>query len=251
VSPTVLLLAGGALFLLAGRKKKVAVSKVKCPLLSPGRGNLAGFDYIEFTTGGASLSDRLPMIIFFHSLGADPNGMTKFLEGFPIPVRVVMPYGHETYGGGPAWWRLRSKTEDQAELARQMNDVSEAILEFIKQASQCLPTTGRPIIVGHSQGGMMTYAVAAKNSRLVKAAVPVSGWLPINLWPRAITSTIAIHGTKDRTVSFERTADFLSRATSAGLPIEFYPIEGHGHSLSGDLLSTWIEMIKKAVRTDI
>jgi len=181
-SPAPFLLAGAALLAFSSRKPK----RKQCPALEHSGGRIAGFDYIEFTTGGANPDSKLPMIIFFHSLASEPKGLAKYLENLPGRARVIMPRGNATYGRGPAWWPLRSKTKDQDALAAEMVNVATQMRGFIAEISRCRPTVGKPVVVGHSQGGMMSYAVAATSPTRIKAAVPASGWLPRTMWPQKI-----------------------------------------------------------------
>lgn len=246
MNPATLLLAGAGV--LAFSRRKPSKKTRPCPPLAHEGGTFAGFDYIEYVTGGADPSSKLPLIVYFHSLGSEPRGLAKHLKDLPFRARVVMPRGNESWGSGPAWWSMRSKTEDQHGLAVVMNYTSRQMTNFIREISRCRPTVGKPVIAGHSQGGMMTFAVAAASPRLVKAAVPASGWLPVELWPKRMPPTVALHGTKDSVVSYSRTKDFLERAIDGGLPIQFIPIEGAGHGLSGDLKSTWKSAIQQMSR---
>jgi len=247
VNPAFLLLAGAGVLAFSRRKPSKKVEK-SCPPLSQEGGTFAGFSYIEYVTGGADPNSRLPLIVYFHSLGSEPRGLAKNLQDLPLRARVVMPRGNDTWGKGPAWWSMRSKTEDQHALALAMNYTARQMTNFIREIARCRPTLGKPVIVGHSQGGMMTYAVAAAAPGLVRAAVPASGWLPTELWPKKLPPTVALHGTRDVTVAYGRTKNFLERAIEAGLPIQFIPIEGAGHGLSGDLRVTWKSAIKQMVR---
>ena len=242
MNPAIILLAGAGLIAFSGKKKRKAAS-ISCPALNPGGGQVAGFDYIEFTTGGAGPNEKLPLVVFFHSLSANPEGLSKHIKDINSKARIVMPSGHFGSSSYPKWWELRAATENQPELARQMDSAAEQIAPFVKLISQCRPTIGRPVITGHSQGGMMTLATAAESPSLVRAAVPVSGWLPRDLWTKRLPTTVAVHGTDDRTVDFDRTADFISRAKSSGVPVDLVPIDGHGHCLSGGLKSTWLDAI--------
>ncbi len=240
-----LLIGGAAALLLAGGKKKSrGKSNRACPALRPGGGSLAGFEYLEFATGGAKLTESLPIVVFFHSLGSKPEGFVKFFDGISQKARIVLPRGRESYGSGPAWWTLRSKTEDQDTLAAQMGSEGAAMAEFVEEANRCLGGVGKPVITGHSQGGMMTYAVAAAAPGAVRAAVPVSGWLPTKLWPRALPPTYAIHGTADKTVDYARTEDFILRAQGAGMPIEWTPIPGKAHGFGGGTKEAWESTIR-------
>lgn len=247
MNPAILLLAGAGVLAFSRRKPSKKVGKT-CPPLSHEGDTFAGFDYIEYVTGGADPNSKLPLIVYFHSLASEPRGLAKNLRDLPIRARIVMPRGNETWGKGPAWWPMRSRTEDQHALAVAMNYTARQMTNFIREIARCRPTIGKPVIAGHSQGGMMTYAVAAAAPGLVRAAVPASGWLPTELWPKKLPPTVALHGTKDVTVAYGRTKDFLERAIEAGLPIQFIPIQGAGHGLSGDLKSTWKSAVEQMSR---
>jgi len=210
---------------------------------------MAGYDYIEFATGGASLQEQLPIIFFLHCRGCRPKGLKKFLEGISARARVVMPSGNAADSQYAMWIDLKARTPDQAGLAIQMGDEAKRLARFIEEANRCLMGVGDPVVTGHSQGGMMTFAVAAEAPGLMKAAVPASGWLPVDLCPRALPPTTAVHGMDDRTVDYSRTADFVSRASGAGLPIELLPISDHAHGLSGELKNTWVDLVESAIES--
>lgn len=244
MNPAMLLLAGAGVLALSRSKPSKKVGR-SCPPLSHEGGTSSGFNYIEFVTGGADPNSKLPLIVYFHSLASEPRGLAKNFKDLPVRARVVMPRGNEVWGKGPAWWAMRSSTEDQHALAVSMNYTARQMANFIREIARCRPTVGKPVIAGHSQGGMMTYAVAAAAPRLVRAAVSASGWLPRELWPKKLPPTVALHGTKDVTVPYGRTKDFLERSIGAGLPIQFIPISGAGHGLSGDLKSTWRRAVEQ------
>lgn len=235
----------GAIALTRRAPKK---KKIVCAPLAASGGNLAGFEYLEFVTAGANPDAKLPMIVFFHSLGTNPKGLTHLLSDLSSPTRVIMPRGNEKWGSGPAWWPMRSKDEDQHRLATYMANTSRQMAQFIREISQCRPTVGKPLIAGHSQGGLMTLATAAAAPGMFKAAVAVSSWLPRELWPKRLPPTVGIHGTLDRTVTYARTKDFFERAAHAGLPVQFIPVEGAGHGLSGKMKTTWKSAIEQLSR---
>lgn len=248
MNPALLLAFGVGALALTKRPSKSKGRKIVCPPLSDTGGTLAGFDYIEFVTGGANPNAKLPLIVFFHSLASEPKGLAHLLTNLSSPARVVMPRGNEKWGKGPAWWPMRSKDEDQHLLAAYMYRTSRQMVEFIREISQCRPTVGKPILVGHSQGGMMTMITAAANPKAFRGAVAASGWIPTELWPKRLPPMVVLHGTADITVPYPRTKDFLERAIQAGLPIRFIPIQNAGHGLSGQLRDAWKGAIEQMSR---
>lgn len=246
MKPAALLLAGAGVLAIARKPKRKRAKP--CPALMPSGGHAAGFDYIEFTTGGADPSETLPLIVFFHSMSASPEMLSQHIVKLPGRARIVMPRGHEGTQKNPKWWTLRAGAKEQEELGEQMASTSEQMAPFVELIARCRPTLGRPVVTGHSQGGMMTLAVAARSPDLVRGAVPASGWLPQNLWPMKMPTTIAVHGTNDKTVNYARTVDFVERAKGAGLDISIIPIENHKHGLSGSLKQTWLDSIDWVMR---
>ena len=220
--------------------------KKACPELST-RGQIHGYDYLEFVTGGANPEARLPLIIYFHSLGSRPEKLAVHLEDLPFPARVVMPTGKlQTEGGGPIYWQGRARTENQEQLGIDMHNAARDMVPFIKTFARCRPTVGKPIVVGHSQGGMMTLAVAAVEPSLVRAAVAASGWLPENIQPNKLPPTIDVHGTRDDIVSYQRTKQFVEQARAQNIPISLIPVPGAGHRLH-QVKPAWRQMIRWAV----
>lgn len=252
MNPAILLGGAAVLLLASGKKRSIARSRrpsVSCPPLAPGSGHMAGYDYIEFATGGARLEESLPIVFFLHCRGCRPEGLAKHLEGLSSRARVVMPRGNATDSPYPMWFDEKARTPNQSALAAQMDDEAKGMARFIAEANECLMGDGPPVVTGHSQGGMLTFAVAAEAPGLVKAAVPVAGWLPVDLWPRSLPPTSVVHGTNDRTVDYARTADFVARASDAGLPIELFAIEGSGHGLSAGLKNIWVDLVESAIQS--
>lgn len=240
------ILVGATLLLLAsssGRPRQRAA----CPTVTHGKGRLSGYEYIEIATGGAQLSDRLPIVFLFHGRGARPESISKYLENLQSRARIVIPRGQLGTSSNPLWFELKAATQDQDTLAAQMREEAKKVAAFIREANRCLKGVGNPIVTGHSQGGMMSLAIAAVDPNLPREAIVVSGWLPVKLWPKTLPVTHLVHGMDDTTVDYSRTADFVARAQGAGLPIDLISIPGRGHGLGGDLEAQWLELVDQAL----
>ena len=230
-----LLLIGAGALVLGGKKK----TPIHCPTLNPQGGQLEGISYHEVITGGADPNAKLPMIIVFHGLGDTGQNTIRFFEHFDTPARLIFPNGIRPWKSNYAWFDLRAKTEDQDGLAREIIETTDAFMPFLRTISACRPTVGKPIITGHSQGGIMTLGLATRYGRYVKGAVAVSAWLPPKLWSAKLPFTYGIHGTKDTTVPFDRSADYYQTVIDAGAPVNFTPIQGGMHGL-GKLKAQWM-----------
>jgi len=86
----------------------------------------------------------------------------------------------------------RAKQQDQAKLADIMLQVHGEVAEFICQITQCRPTEGKPVVVGSSQGGMMSYLLATRSAGDIRGAVLAAGWLPQSLWSAEVAPIYSV-----------------------------------------------------------
>lgn len=213
-------------------KRKV---KPNCSGVKEGGGELDGVTYLEHVTGGASPDEKLPMVISFHSWGATPKGAASFKS--LKKVRVIRPEGPLIKGNGFAW-STEAARGNQERLAESLRQTAEVVIPFVRDIQQCRPTVGKPVVTGSSQGGHMAYLIASLAPELVQGAVSVAGWLPEELWNPKMAPTVAIHGTLDATVPYERTAKY---AEAMGFPL--YSFDS-GHTVSPAMGKKWREEVK-------
>ncbi len=163
-----------------------------------------GLPYVERITGGANTADALPLVVFLHPRGAKPSGFTSFAGRIKGPARVLFPGGPIVKSGRHSWATVGAKG-NQDELAKQMRESGAALAHFISEARRCLPTVGKPVVTGTSQGGNMAYYMASQHPGMIRGAVAVAGWLPESLWNSGMAPTFGGHGQYDTTVPYART----------------------------------------------
>jgi len=102
-------------------------------------------------------------------------------------------------------------------------------------------TRGRVVVTGFSQGGMLSYALALTAPQKIHFALPISGELPPQLWPRArpkrgsVPRMIALHGVADTVVSFEADEKLAQHLRGLGYPLELVRYEGVGHRITEEM----------------
>ena len=194
-----------------------------------------GLTYVERITGGANTADALPLVVFLHPRGAKPSGFTSFAGRVKGPARVLFPGGPIVKSGRHSWATVGAKG-DQEELAAQMRESGQQLAHFISEAQRCLPTVGKPVVTGTSQGGNMAYYMSSQYPDLVRGSVAVAGWLPESLWNSNMATTFGGHGQYDTTVPYARTADFWDQMKGAGaeLGARTFPV---GHTTQG--MGSW------------
>jgi hypothetical protein len=104
----------------------------------------AGIRYLERTTGGAAVTDRLPLVVAIHGLGDRPEGFLPVFAGLRARARLVVPYGLDPWQGGFSWFPAGS-LDDPPELARGTSLAADRIAAMIAGIVRARPTAGRPI----------------------------------------------------------------------------------------------------------
>lgn len=181
-------------------------------------GTFADIPYTELVVGGADPSEPLPLVIAFHGRGSKGSIIANALKDLPGPARIIAPNGVIPFGkkGHRQWWDHRSTTQDQYALETDMRSATTKVKAFVDEARRCLPTIGKPILVGHSQGGMVVASLASMYPKM-GWHVAAASWLPSGLQNPNIGHVEFIHGTEDVTVPFARTRDMVAALDSSNV----------------------------------
>ncbi len=210
-------------------------------------------DYIEVLTGEAKTEETLPMVAVVHGLGDRPESFTPFLDVLEEKTRVILPRAPTPWGGGHAWFD-KSRDGNWEQLSDGMASSAKRLAHLLSHLAKTRPTKGLPIIVGFSQGGMLSYAVASNYPRTIRLAVPISGLLPRPLWLAAKDVSIsyprirALHGTVDRIVPITYARDTVSHLKKIGLDVtlEEYPMVSH--TISYAMRKKVLDLVRQELR---
>jgi phospholipase/carboxylesterase len=172
-----------------------------------GFGRAGELIFLEEIVGEAQPSDALPMIVLIHGRGDHPQRGWLPLA-LPVPVRVIMPQAPLPHGDGFSWSRARASEASGPsgdQLAADLTRMVDQIAELMQLLRQHRPTRGTPLVGGFSQGGMLSFALAALHPEAASLAIPISGLLPEGLWPKQkpsgrLPKIRALHGTADDVV---------------------------------------------------
>ncbi len=199
----------------------------------------AGIRFVEIVTGGASASDKLPLVVAIHGFGGAPTHFLARadLASITARARIVAPYGTTPVGRGFAWFT----GEGDAHLAEDMRATADRLAAMIAEVVKTRPTDGKALVVGFSQGGMLSYALAVLHPEVVRAAFPVSGLLPESLRPSAWPPDkdkprlFAFHGAADEMVGIDGDRATVRRLVEVGLPVQLTEYPGEAHTVSSDM----------------
>ena len=178
-------------------------------------------DYVEVITGGVGPEARLPMIIAIHGLGDSPEGFASLMKGFKEPARVILPRGPEAYHNGYSWFPIRGANWDDGAWVDELSRSASRIASLIKTLNRRRPTKGKALVMGFSQGGMLTFTLAAHHPEVVGLALPIGGFLPKSLTPdkgsvSSMPRMLAFNGEADTIIPFRLALDTLKRLKPLG-----------------------------------
>jgi phospholipase/carboxylesterase len=176
-----------------------------------------GVRWIDIYTGGAD--DNSPLIIAMHGRGGSPERFAMLFKEAPIKAHIALPQGFQSAGFGWAWF------EDWKDIGPAEAKLWPSIVE---------KAHGKKVIVtGFSQGGMMSFAMAARHPDEIIYALPLAGILGPGLEPQKPGAPVyAIHGTDDKVLDIRYTRPNVQSFVKAGGKAELVELPGVGHDLA-------------------
>lgn len=206
-----------------------------------------GLGVVELTTGGAAKDATLPLIVALHGLGDRPEAFAGVFDGFASPARILVPRAFDAWGDGYSWFPFRPADGD-AQRAPGIERAAERVANDIAIWAKRRPTRGKPIVTGFSQGGMLSFAIAARHPDLVRAAFPIGGVLPEPLWPaldaaKPSVRIVALHGEADERVPLGPTRRGVDALVARGFAARLESFPGVGHGIPPALRARWLELL--------
>jgi phospholipase/carboxylesterase len=165
----------------------------------PRRSKYEGVDFIELFPGSAG--ETSPLVVFIHGMGDKPDNWIEWWKTFPGKAQIALPRAFTKYGEGFSWFELREGITD-AELSVEVGAAEEKLWKGIAK----LAGARKVIVTGFSQGGILSFASAARHPDKVAYAFPVSGSCPGGLLPKnkaRAAPLVALHGTADNVLAFK------------------------------------------------
>ncbi len=211
----------------------------------------AALDYLVRLTGGASASDNLPMIVAIHGLGDSPAGFFGLLAAYPGRARVILPAGPYPAGaGGRSWFEVRARRGRGIWLSEpELIESTDRIAALVREQLARHPTRGKPIVTGFSQGGILTFSLAARHPDLFCLAVPMGGLLPESMRPeagpsgRSLPRIRALHGAADPLVPAPQARATVAHLQAIGIDASLEEFPGVGHRVPPPVMTALYRLL--------
>lgn len=222
-----LLLSTASLFL-AGCAKSRAISW-------PRKTVIEGVEFLELFPREADESS--PVVVAMHGRGDRPERWVDTWSQFPGRARIALPRAFSRFGEGFEWFPLRDDQTDE-DLGREVGKAEERLWKAVAR----LAGSRRLLVTGFSQGGILSFAMAARHPREIAKAVPVAGSCPGPILPKDGAKTapvVALHGTHDPVLRIVWAREAVAAFAAAGNSAELVEYPGVGHAVTDEMRTRW------------
>ena len=190
-------------------------------------------DYRVVEPPGATATTGV--VLALHGLGDSAVGFEALARRLRLPVRFVIPDAPDPHGGGFSWYRV-----GEPEAASDVVRSTDLLVRLIGAVHKRWPRSGKPLVLGYSQGAVMALSLAARHADRIAGAAALSGYLiPADLAiPKATKKSPPLfisHGRKDDVVPFAKGQAAADAFERAGWKVTFVTHE-LGHPLPPAIL---------------
>mgnify|MGYP002346983665 FL=1 len=212
---------------------------------------------LRFGRRGTAQGEATALVVFLHGYGADGAdllGLSDVLGPHLPGVAFVAPDAPDRCAGGGfgfQWFpipRFDGSTEAMAEAGIEASAADLNAFLDARLAEEGL-APDRLVLVGFSQGAMMSLHVAPRRAKPVAGVVAISGRL---LRPEALVAearvrppVLIMHGDQDPVVPFGELARAGDALVAAGFPVYAHVMKGTGHGIAPDGLGVALQFIKQ------
>ena len=189
------------------------------------------YELVEPAGGGP----ELPIVVGLHGRGDRAENFSGVFERLRLPVRAVvarapMPWGQR---GGRAWFDL-----DSPQGAEQLNVRVKELNQLLDHLKARYPQAPAPILLGFSQGAMLSLQMLARHPDRLGGIAALSGFLPLDdgntSSTRAVPALLSM-GDKDHLVTPDRTRAAAASLRALGHRVQEVSFPG-GHAISREVM---------------
>lgn len=213
---------------------------------------------LEGPRADATSGKATSLVILLHGYGADGNDLfgiaqalaphlpnTAFRSPNAPEACAVNPMGRQWF---PISWLDGSSEAAMAEGAQRAAKTLHAY--FDEAMAEEGMAADRVVIIGFSQGTMMSLNVTLRRDEAFAGVIGFSGRVVDVTGTGPITSkppVLLVHGDQDEMVPVESIHEARKALDAAGVPVKWHVSQGVGHGISPDGLGLALQFIKECL----
>jgi predicted esterase len=217
---------------------------------------LNGYKYIHKTINADSSDNGIPIIIGMHWRGSTPDEFGQFLTGFKSPVRLILLQGqypddevnHSFFKIIPTDYYTLPTDEKMKILLQEGKKLSK----FIQAITDKYNPTKKPVIIGASQGGDLSYVIGIRYNNLVSLSCPLLATMDNRIIKplskksqKQISKIVVFHGLADKIVSIDTVKQHIQVLRDNKFKVNLHSYENNTHSISNKMMIEFTELIDR------
>lgn len=213
---------------------------------------ISGYSYKQVVLNADNSANNLPIIIGLHWSGSSPEEFEKYLTGFTNPVRIILvqaPYQHKSgfsfFSRQPKDYYQLSDDEKMAALLEE----GEKLSRFIEEITALYKPRLKPVIIGASQGGDLSYVIGVRYNHLISLSCPLLATMddrivkPLQLKNSAPINVF--HGTADPIVNFKTVQQHIESLRENGFKVKLFKYKDVKHDIPDSMKSDYVKLISR------
>ncbi len=192
------------------------------------------------------------LVLILHGYGADAANLMDLAYSFAphLPdAHFIAPnaIANCELGSGYQWFSLKSRAQDF--MYAEIKEASKILQQYVDlQLKRFALTYPQLIMVGFSQGAMMSLHLAPRLTNAIAGVVGFSGCLVGGAHlAAAITAkpkTLLVHGDLDEVVPYEAMAQAAKTLTECAVEVQTITCKNLGHSINDQGMRGAIDFLK-------
>lgn len=211
--------------------------------------------YLVHTSG--TTKDK-PLVIFLHGYGSNEEDLFALRNALlPDYTYISVRAPLHLYGGGYQWFSLQAPAGGLLQVAKELSDSNRLLEAFVTAVAKKYETSSDKIIlVGFSQGGIISYELVMKKPLAVRGMAALgSMMLPTlqqQISPRLNLQGLDVfigHGVEDNRIPISSAMAAQQTFLKTSIKPEYHSYKGLGHSINDALMKDLHDWILKIVNT--
>ena len=213
---------------------------------------ISGYSYKEIVLNADVAAEGLPIIIGLHWSGSTPEEFENYLKGFTKPVRIILvqaPYAHKS---GYSFFVRQPKDYYRLPADEKMETLlreGEKLSEFIEEITAHYKPKVKPVIIGASQGGDLSYVIGIRYNHLISLSCPLLATMDERIInPLAMKNSAPInifHGTADPIVNIELAKKHTKSLRKNGFKAKLHKYKNIKHDIPEAMKADYVKLINR------
>lgn len=219
---------------------------------------LEGYQYKMVIENQHIAKTELPIVVVLHSMGSTPEKYKQRVNNFDIPCRLIYVAAPYRFEDGYTFFQVEPTNYYELSMEEKHKVISTETLklsQFIKAITLKYKSPLKPVVIGASQGGDLSYMMSVQYPELISGAFPLLAVLDEKIMQseikRAKRKPVRIfHGKNDSVVSIDSVRKQVNFLRNNNFDVRLFEYEDCDHQLTKKTKEDYIAEISKIISTN-